>query len=169
VVVPPATIAGRGTHALLRDAQGAVFGVLRSEAGDPPDTPVADGDFFWVDLLTSDPAQATGFYAGLAEYEISERELAGSVKRIVLASEGYARASIAPLPPTVKQPGWLPYVLVRDVAGTVARTVAAGGRVLVEPRADLLDGNLAVIADPRGGVLGIVNWVAESPGNGGER
>src|SRR5262245_35345554 len=59
VVVPPATIAGRGTHALFRDPQGAVFGVLRSEAGDPPDTPVRDGDFFWVDLLARDPAAAS--------------------------------------------------------------------------------------------------------------
>jgi hypothetical protein len=169
VIVPPARIAGRGTVALFRDPQGAVFGVQRSDAGDPPDTPVEDGDFFWVDLLTSDPAQATSFYTGLAHYEVSERELAGNVKRIVLASDNYARASIAPLPERVRQPGWLPYVLVSDVAGTLEKAVAAGGSVLVEPRADLLDGNLAVIADPRGGVVGIVNWVADIPAEGGER
>jgi predicted enzyme related to lactoylglutathione lyase len=80
------------------------------------------------------------------------------VKRAVLASGGYARAGIAPLPASVKQPGWLPYVLVNDVAATLAKVRAAGGRVLVEPRAELLDDNLAVIADPSGGVIGIVNW-----------
>jgi hypothetical protein len=159
VLVPPATIAGRGTHVLFRDPQGAVFGVLKSASGDPADTPVADGDFFWVDLLTPDPARAAEFYRGFAAYDVSERELGPGVTRAVLASGGYARAGIASLPAAVRQPGWLPYILVEDVAGTLDKARAAGGRVLVEPRADLLDGSLAVIADPSGGVLGIVNWI----------
>jgi predicted enzyme related to lactoylglutathione lyase len=158
VIVPPASLPGRGTHALFRDPQGAVFGVLHSDSGDPPDTPVADDDFFWVDLLAPHPAQAAEFYRGLAGYEVNEREVGPGVKRAVLASGGYARAGIAPLPASVKQPGWLPYVLVNDVAATLAKVRAAGGRVLVEPRAELLDDNLAVIADPSGGVIGIVNW-----------
>ena len=168
VVVPPATIAGRGTHALLRDPQGAVFGVFKAESGDRSDTPVENGDFFWVDLLVPDPAKATEFYVGLAGYEASDREVRENVKRVSLSSGGYARAGIVPLPPAVKQPGWLPYVLVDDVAGTLEKVIAAGGRALLQPRADLLDGNLAIIADPRGGVLGIVNWPAASDGAGNE-
>jgi predicted enzyme related to lactoylglutathione lyase len=84
------------------------------------------------------------------------------VQRVILASEGYARAGIVPLPPTVKKPGWLPYVLVDDVPGVLQKVTAAGGHVLLPPRADLLDGNLAVIADPRGGVFGVVDWVGDS-------
>jgi predicted enzyme related to lactoylglutathione lyase len=168
VIVPPAMIAGRGTHALLRDPQGAVFGVLKSESGDRPDSPVASGDFFWADLLAPDPAKATEFYVGLAGYEASDGEVNTNVKRVSLSSGGYARAGIVPLPQAVKQPGWLPYVLVDDVAGTLKKAIAAGGRALLQPRADLLDGNLAVIADPRGGVLGIVNWPAGSEGTGSE-
>jgi hypothetical protein len=159
VIVPPATFAGRGTHVLFRDPQGAVFGVLKSASGDPADTPVDDGDFFWLDLLARDPAQAATFYRGLGGYEVGVRELGPGVTRAVLAAGGYARAGIARLPAAVKQPGWLPYILVDDVAGTLNKVRAAGGKVLVEPRADLLESNLAVIADPRGGVLGIVNWV----------
>jgi predicted enzyme related to lactoylglutathione lyase len=159
VIVPPATFAGRGTHVLFRDPQGAVFGVLKSESGDPADTPVDDGDFFWLDLLARDPKKAAEFYQGLAGYEVSLREVGPGVTRAVLAAGGYSRAGIAFLPAAVKQPGWLPYILVDDVAGTLNKVRAAGGKVLVEPRADLLESNLAVIADPRGGVLGIVNWV----------
>jgi predicted enzyme related to lactoylglutathione lyase len=162
VIVPPANYRGRGTHALFRDPEGAVFGVLHSKSGDPPDTPVADDDFFWVDLLAPHPAQAAEFYKGLAGYEVNLRDVGPGVTRAVLASGGYARAGIAPLPPAVKQPGWLPYILVQDVAGTLAKVRAAGGKVLVEPRAELLDDNLAIIADPSGGVLGVVNW---SPAN----
>ena len=157
VIAPLATIAGRGTHALFRDPQGAVFGVLKSESGDRPDTPVEIGDFFWVDLLAPEPAKATEFYSGLADYEASDREANANVKRLVLSSEGYARAGIVPLPAPIKQAGWLPYVLVNDVAGTLQKATAAGGRVLLQPRPDLLDGNLAVIADLRGNVFGVVH------------
>jgi uncharacterized protein len=166
VIVPPATIAGRGTHALLRDPQGAVFGVFKAMSGDRPDTPVESGDFFWVDLLAPDPVKATEFYVGLAGYEANDDEANANVKRVSLSSGGYARAGIVPLPAAVKQPGWLPYVLVDDVAAALDKAIAAGGRALLKPRADLLDGNLAIIADPRGGVLGIVNWPAGSDGAG---
>ena len=157
VLVPPAAIPGRGTHALFRDPQGAVFGVLRSETGDRPDTPVVAGDFFWIDLLVPNPEHAAEFYSGLAGYEVSPGE-SESVKRVVLSSGGYARAGVTPMPPMVKQPGWLAYVLVDDVRATLDKVAAGGGKVLVQPRADVLDGNLAVIADPSGGVLGIVRW-----------
>ena len=166
VIAPLATIAGRGTHALFRDPQGAVFGVLKSESGDRPDTPVETGDFFWADLLAPDPAKATEFYVGLAGYEASDREANANVKRLVLSSEGYARAGIVPLPAPIKQAGWLPYVLVDDVVGTLQKATAAGGRVLLQPRPDLLDSNLAVIADPRGGIFGVVRWAAATDGAG---
>jgi predicted enzyme related to lactoylglutathione lyase len=168
VIVPPATFAGRGTHVLFRDPQGAVFGVLKSDSGDSADTPVDDGDFFWLDLLARDPKKAAEFYQGLAGYDVSLREVGPGVTRAVLASGGYSRAGIALLPAAVKQPGWLPYILVDDIAGTLNKVRAAGGKVLVEPRADLLESNLAVIADPRGGVLGIVNWIY-SPEGGSAR
>jgi predicted enzyme related to lactoylglutathione lyase len=160
VIAPPATIAGRGTHALLRDPGGALFGVLRTERGDPADSPVADNDFFWVDLFARDPAGAAAFYSGLAGYEVSERESEAGFTRLVLQSQGYARGGIVPLPGELKQSGWLPYVLVDDVPATLRKVAAAQGRVLVQPSARLLDGNVAVIADPLGGVLGIVNWIA---------
>lgn len=161
VIVPPANFDGRGTHVLFRDPQGAVFGVLKSASGDPADTPVNDGDFFWLDLLTHDPAKAADFYKGLAGYTSYTTELGKGLTRVVLASGGYARAGIAPLPTKVKHPGWLPYILVNDVTGTLQKVRTAGGKVLVEPRENLLNGNLAVIADPRGGVLGIVNWISD--------
>jgi len=158
VVAPVTTMAGRGTHALLRDSEGALFGVLRTERGDPADTPVEDGDFFWLDLLAKDPQRAAAFYRGLAGYEVGERETGTEANRLVLESQGYARAGILPLPPRLSQSGWLPYVLVSDVAATLAKVATAGGSVLVQPDPRLLDGKLAVIADPVGGVIGIVDW-----------
>jgi predicted enzyme related to lactoylglutathione lyase len=44
-----------------------------------------------------------------------------------------------------------------DVAAAVGRATANGGRILFAPRPDYYGGHIAVIADPLGGVIGIVN------------
>ena len=169
VLVAPVEVPGRGTHAVFRDPQGAAFGVLAASGGDPPDDPVADGDVFWMDLFTPDPAAAATFYSGLAGYDASESETARGRERWILATQGIARAGIVPLTRKEFAPGWLPYILVDDVPATLRRARDAGGRVVVEPRADLLDGNLAVIADPNGGVIGVVNWVSSASPGGAAR
>ncbi len=158
VVVPPRTVAGRGTYALCRDPEEALFGLITSETGDPADAPVDTMDFFWMDLLARQPETEAQFYQGLAGYEVSVEPLGTGGSRVMLASGGYARAGVVLLPPSVKEPGWLPYVLVDDVAAVLRKVAQEGGTVLLAPRPELLDGNLAVIADPRGGVLGIVKW-----------
>ena len=163
VLLPPRAIRGRGHHAVFRDPEGAVFGVLAAEGGDPPDTPVEDGDVFWLDLFSRDPTRAAGFYGALAGYEVNVGEVAGR-SRTLLSTDGIARAGIARLPAGAAKPGWLPYILVDDVAGTVERARKAGGSIVMAPRADLLDGQLAVIADREGGVIGIVNWVTGTAG-----
>jgi predicted enzyme related to lactoylglutathione lyase len=160
VIVQPVNIAGRGTHAVFRDAQGAVFGVLAASGGDPPDDPVLDGEVFWMDLFTPAPAEAARFYAALVGYEATEVRLESGRARWLLASEDVARGGIVPLPAGRGGPGWMPYILVADVGDTLRRVQAAGGKVVVAPRADLLDRNLAVISDPAGGTVGIVNLVA---------
>jgi uncharacterized protein len=159
VLVPPKRVAGRGTHAVFRDPEGAVFGVLATEAGDPPDDPVFDGDVFWIDLFARDVQREAAFYAALAGYDVEVGEVAGRT-RTLLSTNHIARAGVARLPASAEQSAWLPYILVDDVPAALARVRTAGGKVLMEPRPDLLDGNVAVISDPDGGVIGIVNWVA---------
>ena len=162
VLLAPVAVRGRGTHAVFRDPQGAVFGVLAASDGDPADTPVEDGDVFWVDLFTTAPLDAASFYSGLAGYEVFPGDASWGRDRWILATENIARAGLVAVAPGKTAPGWLPYILVDDVAGTLTRASNAGGKVVVAPRADLLGGNLAVIADPLGGVVGIVDWAART-------
>ena len=157
VVVAPTPFAGRGTHALFRD-----------DTGDPPDRPVAAGEFLWVDLFTRDPAKAAEFYRGLAAFEVSVKGAPPEIVRHVLATGGIARASLIALPRDAADPGWLPFVQVDDVASAVRQTAALGGTVLLAPRPDLLNGHVAVIADPHGGILGVVNR-AEAAKKGGAK
>lgn len=164
VLVAPKVIPGRGTHAVFRDPDGAVFGVLVAQGGDPPDTPVEEGDVFWFDLFVPDPARAAAFYAEIAGYDVAVGEVAGR-ERTLLSTSGIARAGIAHIPAGTTRAAWLPYILVDDVPATLERARKAGGKVVMEPRANLLDGRLAVIADREGGVIGIVNWMNDdAPG-----
>ncbi len=160
VLVAPTVVPGRGTHAVFRDPEGAVFAVMANDGGDPPDTPVEDGDVFWLDLFAHDAAKEAAFYAGIAGYDVDQGEVAGR-KRTILATNSIARAGIAHAPADTDKATWLPYILVEDVPATIARAVKAGGKVLLAPRPDLLGGNLAVVADPAGGVIGVVNWIEE--------
>jgi len=157
LIAPLRTLAGRGNHALLSDPEGALFGVLRAEKGDPADTPVESGDFFWLDLFARDPERAAAFYRRIGGYEVDEAPAANGT-RLILQAQGYARAGVVRMPPGLAQPGWLPYVLVEDIPTTLKKVTDAGGRVVVQPDKKLLDGKVAVIVDPAGGVLGIIDW-----------
>jgi predicted enzyme related to lactoylglutathione lyase len=141
--------------------------VLAAEDGDPPDTPVEEGEVFWLDLFATDPAKEAAFYAALAGYEVDRGEIAGRT-RTLLATIGIARAGVALSPASAGHSEWLPYILVADVPATLQRVRENGGRVLA-PRADLLGGQLAVIADREGGVIGIVNWADEATPPGSVR
>jgi predicted enzyme related to lactoylglutathione lyase len=161
-LVEPKTVRGRGVHAVFRDPDGAVFGVLATQDGDPPDTPVEEDDVFWLDLFAADPAKAAAFYAAVGGYDVAVGEVAGR-SRTLLSSQGIARAGVAHLHAGADRPAWLAYILVDDVPATLERVRSAGGKVVMAPRADMLDGNLAVIADREGGVIGIVHWVNDTP------
>ena len=157
VIVAPTVFEGRGTHALFSDDAGAVFGVLKSTTGDPPDVPPVAGEFLWLDLLTRDPVKSAEFYRGLVGYDVAVKESPSRGSRVVLKAGGATRAVVIALPKELPTPGWLPFVQVDDVAAALKRATANGGKVVFAPRSDYFGGHVAVIADPQGGIIGVVN------------
>jgi len=157
VLVAPTRFEGRGTHALFRDDEGAVFGVLTSDSGDPPEGAPISGEFMWLDLFSRDPQKSAEFYRGLAGYDVTTKQTSPQTVRIGLATGGVTRASILTMPKEVTQAGWLPFVQMDDVAAAVKRAADNGGKVLLAPRPEYYGGHIAVVADPLGGVIGIVN------------
>lgn len=166
LLLPATEVPGRGTQAIVRDPQGAVLGLMRSSAGDPADEPVGPGEFFWVDLYARDTLAAAAAYAQVGYSVVPASEETGD--RLLLAAKGYARAGVTPLPPDADKAGWLPYVQVDSVADTVASAQAAGGKVLLAPDPDVLGGNVAVIGDPLGGVIGVIHWTRYAGESEGE-
>ncbi|MEJ2383840.1 MAG: VOC family protein [Xanthomonadales bacterium] len=154
----PVDVSRRGRHALLRDPADALFGVLRSDSGDPPDAEVPIGGFIWVDLFAREPERMGRFYTALAPYQSEQRPVTENVMRTLLTAHGMPRAGIVPVDEEANRAAWVPYVRVADVAATLERVVQGGGFAIVVPDPAILDGKVAVFVDPNGAVTGIVEW-----------
>jgi predicted enzyme related to lactoylglutathione lyase len=160
VLLAPLTLPGRGRQAVLADPQGAVFAVLASSSGDPPDVLAVPGEWIWSSLITRDPDAGAAFYQTLFDYEVFALPADEGAQHLLLATDNYARASANSWPanqPSI-HPHWLNYVRVEDADKTAAKAVALGGRILVEPRLDRHGGKVAVIADPTGAAFGLLEW-----------
>ncbi len=160
VLFAPHSIPDRGRQAVLADPQGAVFAVLASSSGDPPDVLAEPGEWIWSSLITRDPDAGAAFYQTLFDYEVFALPADEGAQHLLLATDNYARASANSWPankPNV-HPHWLNYVRVEDADKTAAKAVALGGRILVEPRIDRHGGKVAVVADPAGAAFGLLEW-----------
>jgi predicted enzyme related to lactoylglutathione lyase len=158
-LMPAHEAPGRGEEALLADPQGAVFGVLTSSSGDPPDVLAATGTFIWQSLHAGDPMRDAAFYAKLFGYQVFGGPPDGDGQHVLLASDTYARASINVIPQNYTGHGqWVSYVRVDNAARAAAKAVALGGSVLVPAKTDRHGGMIAVVADPSGAPIGLFDW-----------
>ncbi|MGB5163709.1 MAG: VOC family protein [Woeseiaceae bacterium] len=156
-LVPVVKVNGRGDFAIFSDPVGALFGVVRSDSGDPADYQSRMGDWIWIQLAVKNSLQAADFYAAIGNYDTISRWDVDSEDDLLLSAGGYARAGISKVGddrPAV----WVPFVRVADAADAAVRAQALGAQLLLPPRDDVPGGDLAVIADPTGAVVGLMTW-----------
>ena len=160
VLAPAKDFPKRGEQAVFADREGAIFGVMKSSAGDPDDLLAEPGDWIWIQLLSRDARNAAEFYRAVAGYDVVENNAANRLNDYVLVSKGFARATVRTLVTKREDvnPTWLPYVRVKSVTDTVKKAKEVGGSILIEPKPDILGGGIAVIADPTGAAIGILEW-----------
>jgi uncharacterized protein len=159
-VSEPKTYAGRGRQAVLTDPEGAVFALLASAGGDPPDDLAEPGEWIWSALLSKDPAQSAAFYQNVFGYDVFDADSDDGSEHMVLSSDNYARASVNTLPAgsARRHPHWLNFIRVTGAAEAAKKAVSLGGRILVEPHDDGPGGLWAVISDPAGAPIGVMEW-----------
>jgi predicted enzyme related to lactoylglutathione lyase len=163
-VTPPRTYKLRGEQATYADPQGAAFAVLNSHSGDPPDVLAAPGEWIWGAVMTRDPNSDAAFYQDVFGYEVFELPSDARGEHLLLASEDSARASVNPLPQeNDMQPYWIGFVRVSDVPHAADAAKTLGGRVVVEPHQDLHGGTVALLADPSGAAIGVMDWTQTTP------
>lgn len=160
ILAPAREFPRRGTQAIVADAEGAVVGVMRAAGADPGDYASEVGDWIWSELFSREPARAVSFYRAAFGYETRPAPEGSPAPWFLLESGTYARAAVAPLPEASVAPSsWLRLVRVADVERTVAKAVALGGRVLVPPGLSRLGTRHAIVADPQGAAIGVIEFV----------
>jgi len=151
--------AERGEFAIYAGPHQEVFGVIRSSSGDPGDYRARIGDWIWWQLFTRDVHAAVASYQSLFGYEANEEQVTPELFIVHLSAQGHARAAIGPLPDDAQSsPTWIGFIRVRDMNRALAKVVANGGKVLLEPDPDILESDVAVIADPLGTLMGLLRW-----------
>ncbi len=153
----PDDIPNTGRFAVLKDPQGAVFGIYKStnQMSRPWDgTPVL-GRFSWHELMTTDYKKAFDFYRQLFGWEkTGEMDMGGGQMYVMYGMKGKPFGGIynrEALPSDMKgmNPFWLMYVYVTDVDKAVAAATRAGG-TLQRPPMEVPGGRIAILGDPQG-------------------
>jgi predicted enzyme related to lactoylglutathione lyase len=131
--------------------------------------------FVWYQLLTTDPAAATGFYGDVVGW--TAQGLQGPARNYtVLLAAGAGVGGLMALTPDLAErgvpPHWTGYVGVDDVDATAARIAELGG-ALHHPPEDIEGiGRFAVAADPQGAVFIIFKpnsiWQRPAPAPGAQ-
>jgi uncharacterized protein len=150
----------RGRQAVLADPEGAVFAILASSSGDAPDFLAAPGEWIWSSLHAKDPETEASFYQNLFGYDVFDAESTDGMEHLILSSDDYARASANAFPETSdrRHAHWLNFIRVASASDMSAKAVSMGGRVLVGPHPDRHGDMVAVVADPAGAPVGLMEW-----------
>lgn len=160
VLLAPTAVGAYGRIAVVLDPQGAPLGLagVTGTLAAEPAQPVVNR-FFWMEYLAKDGRAALSFYKGLGGYESAVSVTEGGVEYNVLKRQR-SRAGLLQLPAALKgvEPNWLPYVRVEDPASLAAKARSLGGKVLLEPRAEIRKGTLAIVSDPTGGTVALQKW-----------
>jgi len=148
-----------GRVAAVRDPEGAVIGLARSDIGDPDDrtTAAAPGKVVWTELLSDDPSAAAAFYSAVGGYQASAVERRGGTYRY-LRNGRTNRAGILPNPSETWEPVWLTYFGVDDPAAAATRARSLGGQIVLQASPDVREGSMAIVTDPSGAVLVLQKW-----------
>lgn len=157
-------ISGLGELAVFADDEGALFGIIDTAGDDPADYLADIGTWIWIQLFSRDAERASRFYEQVGGYQrFDNPRTAGAY---LLYREGYARAALSTIAPGHPDavPNWVPFLRVADIAATLEKSTALGGKTLVAPSPDLYDGRVAMIEAPDGSAVGILVWTPESEG-----
>jgi len=163
VHAPVRNFPDRGFQAIIGDNEGSVVGLLQSSSGDSIDSEPAPGDWNWFELYGKSPQAASAFYGQVFGFKVTPDLRTERKNDFDLSSEGVVRGGVAPLPDREDSaPGWLAVVRVADIDATVAQAAALGGQVDLAPRSASYGSRFAVITDPTGGTVGLVQYVDNS-------
>ena len=115
------------------------------------------GKVIWQDLLTDTPQQTEAFYGGLFGWEFEP--LGGGVNYTLIRHRGHLIGGLVDqnrLPATADISQWVVAMSVADIGEAVQTVADAGGEVFTPATSLGERGDIAVVADPTGALLALL-------------
>lgn len=160
VLMPPTDFPPVGRGAALADPQGAVFSIWHGAEGDRADVkPIAIGDWYWNELMTSDADAALKFYQGVFGYSQDSMDMGPMGTYYILNKDGVRRGGLMKSPDPKAPTSWTPYVRVADCDAAAAKAKQLGATIYTPPTDIPNVGRFAIFADPTGAALGIIRGI----------
>jgi predicted enzyme related to lactoylglutathione lyase len=170
-VYMPTTVMDKvGTFAVAADPTGAVFAPWRSARAEenqpdgPPPARPANGIFCWDELVTTDPAAAGAFYAGVFGWEPQSVDMGGGMTYTLFNRPGTKRPDGQPMgaggmmksPPGLPHSFWIAYVSVDSADRATDHAKRLGASVAVPPTDIPNVGRFACWTDPQGASIAVL-------------
>jgi predicted enzyme related to lactoylglutathione lyase len=158
ILTPPTDLNERGRIAVVEDNAGAMFALLQTRDGDPPDTSAASGSFMWDEVWVPDAVAAVSFYQQIAPFEAVFRDVDNGDVYEALTVDGRPRMGILQDPIKDLPPTWASYIKVEDMS-VLDRVAGLGGKILLPAAERNIGGQVALIAGPSGAGVAIQTWL----------
>jgi predicted enzyme related to lactoylglutathione lyase len=148
VLGAPVDVSTVGRLVEIRDRDGAALFLFRGEDAAGP------GAFYWNELWAKDETRALTFLTSLLGYRVEQVSVGGAPYHVLNTDAGPAAGLMAA--PKGAPEGWLPYVNVPDVDGTVNRAKEKGAEV----EGEILDvptvGRMAILSASDGARFAVI-------------
>jgi predicted enzyme related to lactoylglutathione lyase len=157
VTTEPTSIPNGGKYAVLKDPQGATFGVYQSTQDSGKEAAPKRGEFSWHELATTDQKAGFDFYSQLFGWEtMGEHDMGPMGVYRLFGSSGVQRGGMMNKPPQMQGgPSWLGYVRVKSVDDTVKKVKSARGTLINGPM-EVPGGDwIAQFLDPHGAMFAV--------------
>ncbi|MEZ5383752.1 MAG: VOC family protein [Microthrixaceae bacterium] len=126
--------------------------------------PRTAGTTAWVDLSTPDPAAAAAFYSALLGWATETDDTPMGTYTVGRVAAGPVGGMMAPAPDAEGMPPmWAVFFATDDIEAACARAEAAGATTLQPPMEVPGGDRIAVVADPAGATVGLMQPAAGEP------
>lgn len=121
--------------------------------------------FIWYELMTSDPEAAKAFYSKVVGWQTEKAD--GPMDYTLFLADGRRVGGLLPTPDEAKAAGagpvWLGYVGVGDIDSAIRKVTETGGKLHRDIMHIPGTGRIAMIADPQGAALMLIQPEGEAP------
>lgn len=160
-VLVPVTEIPIGRWSLIAHAAGGTAALFQAAEGRTDGTnSLGPGAVAWNHLVTPDTAAAVSFWESFLGWAAALPPDGGADGARRMHAHGREVAGIMPAAPGETTAEWLPFIAVRDLGSSLRRAVGLGASVRAQqlPLAGI--GTVAVLADPQGAFVALVEPAA---------